>query len=138
MAHEVLISKTGGSGAIQPVAITSPERVVTYDMRQGYVYARFAAAIHKGESVEITLTSNIAKSFLGNPEWFEHQVLQETEKLTLETRFPNNRRCQAAEMIKVFGADENSIQSVVPDGNGIRVPVPSEMHIEAYRLSWNW
>jgi hypothetical protein len=138
-SREVLISKTGGTGQIVPTNMTSPGRVVDLDMRKGYVYARFADDIHKGESVTIILESHINDSFVSSLEWFEHQVLQNTDKLTLEIHFPDARRCQAAELIKVFGADENTIQKPVPIGNILRTTVPSEMHIaEAYRISWNW
>jgi hypothetical protein len=136
---EVLISKTGGTGNIVPTRITSPGHVVDFDLRAGYVYARFSTEICKGDSVEITLESEIQNSFVTNHEWFEHQVLQNTDRLTIEIRFPNNRRCQAAELIKIFGADEDPIASPLPNGNVLRTTVPIEMHIaEAYRLSWNW
>jgi hypothetical protein len=66
-------------------------------------------------------------------------VLQNTDKLSIEIRFPDTRRCQAAELIKVFGADEDPIQNLSPTGNAVRTTVPVEMHIaESYRLSWNW
>jgi len=137
--REVLISKTGGAGKIVPTKMTSPGRVVEMDVRKGYVYARFQAEIRKGDSVDITLESNINDSFPTNLEWFEHQVLQNTDKLSIEIRFPDTRRCQAAELIKVFGADEDTIQNLSPTGNAVRTTVPVEMHIaESYRLSWNW
>ena len=57
----------------------------------------------------------------------------------LEIHFPQCRRCQAAELIKVFGADEDTIQNLLPTGDVVRTTVPVEMRIaEAYRLSWNW
>jgi hypothetical protein len=137
--REVLVSKTGGSGQIVPVKLTSPGFVVDLVVRKGYVYAKFSDDIGKGDSVVIVLESDINDSFLTPHEWFEHQVLQNTDKLTLEIRFPDTRRCQAAELIKVFGADEVSIQKPVPTGNMVRTTVPGEMHVaEAYRLSWNW
>jgi hypothetical protein len=51
---DVLISKTGGAGLINPVTITSPGRTVDLDTRRGYIYARFASDIHKGETAEVT------------------------------------------------------------------------------------
>lgn len=137
--REVLISKTGGSGKIVPARISSTGRVVEMDMRRGYVYARFQDEIHKGESVDVTLESTINDSFLSDLEWFEHQVLQNTEKLSFEIRFPDTRRCQAASLIRVFGADEDTIDKFSPTGNSLQKVVPVEMHIaEAYRISWNW
>jgi hypothetical protein len=119
--------------------MTSPGRVVDMDVRKGYVYARFQADIRKGESIAISLESNIIDSFTTNQEWFEHQVLQNTEKLSIEVRFPDARRCTAGALIKVFGADEDTIENVVPNGNVLRTSIPVEMHIaEAYRLTWNW
>jgi hypothetical protein len=136
---EVLVSKTGGDGKIEPTRITSPGCVVEFESRKGYVYARFTGQIRKGDSVEVTLESNVKDSFVTNLEWFEHQVLQNTDKLTIEIRFPDARRCTAAELIKIFGADEDSLQQVVPSGNVVRTTVPVEMHIaEVYRLNWNW
>jgi len=137
--REVLISKTGGTGNVVPMRLTSPGRVVDMDMRKGYVYARFQAEIRKGESVNIILESKLNDPFPATKEWFEHQVLQNTNKLSLEIGFPDTRRCQAAELIKVFGADEDTIQSLSPTGNVVRITVPVEMHVaEAYRLTWNW
>jgi hypothetical protein len=136
--NEVLISKTGGSGHVNPIRVTSREHVVEMDVRRGYVYARFPTPIRKGSLVEITLESEIKDSFLKDLEWFEHQVLQNTRSLTIEVRFPDARKCQQAELIKIFGADEYSIKKIA-GGKQVRAPVPVEMHIaEAYRLSWNW
>lgn len=137
-AKEVLISKTGGSGKVVPVKLTSPGRVVEHEMRRGYVYARFNDEIKKGETVEIRLESDINDSLLTALEWFEHQVLQNTDKLSIEIRFPDNRRCTAASLMKVFGADEEPVEKLDP-GSVIRTTVPVEMHVgEAYRMSWNW
>ena len=138
-AKSVLISKTGGDGRIVPVSITSPDGTVAFSVRKNHIYAEFTTDIRKGASVTITLECTVRDSFPDKLEAFEHAVLQNTDKLTIEIHFPDSRRCQAAELIKVFGADEDRIEGLSPSGNVVRRTIPVEMHIaESYRVSWNW
>ena len=137
-AREALITRLAGEGQIVPTKITSSGRIVTFEARKKYVYVLFNSGVKRGDIVDIILESEVNDSFPTNIEWFERDVLQPIDKLTIEVRFPDSRRCLAAELIKIFGADEQKIEQLVP-GGVVRAVVTGNMQIgESYRVSWQW
>jgi hypothetical protein len=137
-AREALIARLAGEGQILPGKLMSKGRVVDLSERKGHVYAVFAAEIKKGDVVDITLESSVKDAFPTNIEWVERDILQPTDKLKIEVRFPDERRCQAAELTRIFGADEEKIEQLVP-GSSVIATIPKGMQVgESYRLHWQW
>lgn len=135
---EALISRLAGEGQIVPTKVTSSGRVVQFELRKKYVYVVFTSEVKKGDIVDIARESDIIDAFSTNIEWVERDILQPTDKLTIEVRFPDNRRCQAAELLKIFGADEQPVERLLP-GGAVKAIVPGGMQVgESYRLSWQW
>ena len=138
-SKEALVTRLGGEGQIKPVKITSADgRVVTFVVRKQEVFATFTAEIKKGETVGIVLESEIADAFPTDVEWIEHEILQETFKLTMTVHLPAARRCVAAELSRVLGASQDALKQL-PGGDYINVAVPQSMRVgESYRLTWQW
>ena len=140
---DVLISRWHGDGAFVKSTLSASGRVVKLkNEKKGvsrYLYASFQVPVKKNEIVELTLTIDLHDAFLAKTESLTHVVLDDTDQISFEVRFPDNRKCTAADFKRVVGAVETGLAKPKTDGSVVRASIQGGIRTgDLYELDWNW
>jgi hypothetical protein len=105
------------------------------------VCKRFADPVEPGQTFQTTLSYEMSDAFRGNPEILIHVVEIKTKLLRLAVSLPEDRPCNSARALFLFGGQEDKCPQVpVISDSGCRIDITfNKPKLGAeYYLEWDW
>jgi hypothetical protein len=105
------------------------------------VVQRFGQSLSRDEPRQLQLTYVAKESFMNKQEYFNYWVHYPTARVRLEVKFPSDRLCNNASVVRFIGLEpiEEEAKPILTEGrNELSWEIHNPPHRERYKLIWEW